>query len=501
MKNWLASLFKPEPVAQVAPVEDKPVKISIMALASAAQKREQVEIGPYEPPPGVLPKGVTIQGMALDSTPYDYVNSIYGGAHFQGYAYLALLSQLPEYRKITETIAKEMTRKWVKLKATGDEDKSDKVDELTDALEKHKVRDLFRQATILDGFFGRGQIYIDLKTPSGIPAQADPVELAAPLFLDKAKIKQGSLIGFKIVEPVWTYPSAYNSDNPLAKDYYKPTSWFVMGKTVHASRMIMFVSRPVTDLLKAAYNFGGLSMSQLAEPYINNWLRTRDSVSDLVHSFSISGIKTNMAAVLSGGLGEEMAKRAQLFTQTRDNQSVFMIDKDMEDFFQFNTPLSGLDALQAQAQEQMASISSIPLIKLLGITPSGLNASSEGELRVFGDDTHANQENLYRDPLTLVLNIIQLDMYGEIDPEITFDFEPLEEMNKLEQANIEKVKADADAVLVSIGAISPDDSRERLIADPDNGYVALEANDQDGEDLQERQDVMEVSSKLRVDDN
>ncbi|WP_163505183.1 anti-CBASS protein Acb1 family protein, partial [Escherichia coli] len=75
---------------------------------------------------------------------------------------------------------------------------------------------------------------------------------------------------------------------PLAADYYKPQSWYVMGKEVHASRFLSFVSRPVPDVLKAAYNFGGLSLSQIAEPYVDNWIRTRDSVGDMVHSYSTS---------------------------------------------------------------------------------------------------------------------------------------------------------------------------------------------------------------------
>lgn len=500
MKNWLKSLFADKPDATVAPVEpSRPMKISVMALANSRSKgATDGLIEPYEPPEGVIPTGQRSAAMAMDSTPYDYVNQTYYGARFKGYPYLALLSQLPEYRKITETIAKEMTRKWIKLKTVGDDDKSDKIDALNTALEKWHVRDIFRQATALDGFFGRGQIFIDVKTPSGQSAQRVPGELETPLLVDPTKITKGSLLNLKLVEPIWTYPSYYNSDNPLAADYYVPQKWFVMGQTVHASRLIMFVSRPVPDILKASYNFGGLSMSQLAEPYINNWLRTRDSVSDLVHSFSVSGIMTNMGASLTGTDDKTMFDRAELFNNTRDNRGVFMLDKETEEFFQFNTPLSGLDALQAQAQEQMASVSSIPLIKLLGITPSGLNASSEGELRVFGDDTHANQENQYRDNLTKVLNILQLNEFGEIDSDITFDFEPLEEMNKEEQATIRKTDADTDAVLVSIGALSPDDVRERLIADPDNNYSALEAMpDDDDADLEGRQDMIQATAKIR----
>lgn len=470
--------------APVAPVaESKPaLKISAMALAASGTKPEpeapQAQFQRYEPPAGVLPSGMAMDAaMAMDATPYDVVNGMYAGAGpFKGFPYLARLAQQPEYRKIVETIARQMTRKWIKVKAKGEVDKSARVSAIEDALDAFKVRDVFRRAAELDGFFGRGQIYIDVMMPGGALAQDDPAELALPLLLKPEKITKGGLAGFRVVEPVWTYPSMYDATNPLAADFYKPKSWYVMGKTVHASRLLLFVSRPLPNLLQPAYNFSGLSMSQLVEPAVLNWLRTRDSVSDLVHAFSVSGIKTNMASVLAGGGGDDLMARAQLFNNFRDNKGLFALDKDTEEFFQFNVPLGGLDHLQAQAQEQTASTPGIPLIYLLGTTPSGLNATSEGEIKVFHETIRAEQETLFRAPLNIVFEVLQLHLFGAIDPDIGFEFEALDEMDPMQQAQIRKTDADTDAVLVGAGVISPDESRGRMAGDESSPYHGLEEN-------------------------
>ncbi len=58
---------------------------------------------------------------------YDYVNSAASGIGFIGYPELASPAQRPEYRKMSEVLAKEMTRKWIKLESTGDKDKSEKI--------------------------------------------------------------------------------------------------------------------------------------------------------------------------------------------------------------------------------------------------------------------------------------------------------------------------------------------------------------------------------------
>lgn len=470
----------PAPAVTLAPAVSKlRIKHDLVAK-SAAPPVANRQIAPYEPPPGVVPPLMHDAAMALDSSPYDYMNtsSVFIGERFRGYPYLALQSQGPEYRKMSETIAKQMVRKWIEVVSTGDEDKSDKIALMEKALKRFKVRELFYEAAQLDGFFGRGQIYIDVNKPGGqTPARIDPDELTTPLLRSPAKIPKGALRGLTLVEPVWTYPNAYNSNDPLAPDYYKPSSWFIMGKVVHSSRLLHFVSRPVPDMLKAAYNFGGLSLTQLAEPSVNNWIRTRDSVADMVHSFSLCGIKSNLGADLSGnGAGGGMLDRADLFTNIKDNRGLLMLDKDSEEYFQHDTPLSGLADLQSQAQEQPAAVANIPLVFLLGITPSGMNATSEGEIEVFHSYILSMQETLFAENLNRVFQIIQLNEFGDIDEDITFKFLPMVEMDRDQSATIQKTKAETDAVLINSGVIAPDEARNRIASDDESDYAGLPGN-------------------------
>ncbi|PUX35964.1 DUF1073 domain-containing protein [Cronobacter sakazakii] len=494
--------FKKKQVAAPEPVkepEKAQMKIRAESVAAITPKPPR-EFSQYVPPKGVIPESIEKGILAMDSTPYDALNGAYAGYtygyhdSFPGYPYLATLAQKPEYRKMVGTIAEEMTRKWVKLKTVGDDDKAERVRQLYAAMEKFRVKEKFREAAEHDGYFGGGQIYIDVKTAKGASAWTDAVELQSKLFISDKKITKGSLNGFTVIEPVWTYPGVYNTDNPLSPDFYKPTEWFVMAKTVNASRMLDFVSREVPDLLKAAYNFRGLSLTQIAEPYVNNWLRTRDSVSDMIHSFSIPVIGTNMSTVLQGGGAESLLYRLQMFNQCRENRGAFAKDNSPEapETVEFvNAPLSGLDALQAQAQEQMAAVSSIPLVKLLGISPAGLNASSDGEIRVFYDYIHAMQQSIFKDNLKRVLDIIQLSEFGDIDPDIYFEFEPLYEMSEKERAEIRKMDADTDAVYVATGSLTNNEVREKIAADPDSPYHSLDLSD----DIEIEEEVDDIDNE------
>ena len=366
------------------------------------------------------------------------------GVTFLGYPYLASLAQRAEYRKIVDVIATEMTRKWVRFVAEGEDDKSDKLKAIETAFDKLKIRDAFRQAVEQDGFFGRSHIFVSLKGDeqpnerlSAIGTGRDKATLA--------KVTKGSLQRLTPVEAYWVQPNpkTFNMTDPLGPDFYRPDTWNVMGRGVHSSRMLTFVGRPVPDILKPFYAFGGLSITQMAKPYVDNWVRTRESVSDLLASFSQSGVKgIDMVDALASGNLDDLFNRIDVYNNLRDNRG-FMALMGEEEFFNVSTQLGTLDKLQAQAQEQMASVSGIPLVKLLGVTPSGLNASTDGEIRVFYDLIHAYQERIFAQPLRKVLDLVMLSEFGEIDESINFLFEPLWQMSDAEKADVALKKTQA----------------------------------------------------------
>lgn len=434
---------------------------------SGKETAEVRRIGPPEIPPGVAPESARIAMDALcnNAGVYDYVN-LYGCRDaFVGYPNLAQLAQKAEFRMLSEKTAQAMVRKWIEFKSTSKSDKTELIAAITAELEHYKVRDLFEEIAKQDGFFGRSQLFVDLGEHEG-------EELKTPMIMDKAKL-YGKLRKFKVIEAMYSYPVDYRADNPLADSFYKPTSWYVMGVKVHSSRLLTFVGRPLPNLLKPAYNFGGMSMSQMAMPYVENWLSTRNSVNRLISNFSLTAIKTNMQASLNGDNGDDILARAELYNAMRDNQGMFMLDMTSEEMVQLNVPLTTLDALQAQSQEHMSSISSIPLVVLFGISPTGLNASSDGEIRVWYDFVRDMQESLFRANLQTVIEIIQLSKWGQVDPEITFDFVALWEPDASELETARKTRAETDQIYFEMGVVGPEEIRNELSQDPDSGYTGL----------------------------
>lgn len=482
----LWALASIEPVGEPEPKKDEhPMFVSDQLLerlgSMVVLRRKMV---PYTPFPGVVPDLAQVQAdnaadprgmpyLAMDdgafAPAYAWLNNNNCGLGFPGYAYLSELSQRSEYRAPAETTAKEMTRKFIKLVTKGKGDKADKIAKLDAAFKRYDVRQIWRKVLEVDMFFGRAQIFID------IDGQDDDVARQLPLVIAPETIKKGSLKGFKVIEPIWTTPAAYNANDPTKPDFYVPYAWYVQGRRVNSTRLITVISRPVPDLLKPAYNFGGISLTQLCEPYVLRWLKTVDSVNRIVSNFSVMILKTNMQTILAGNSTDSkgVVNRAKLFTLTRDNQALTMLDKDTEEMDQIAVPLSGLSELQAQAQEHMAAPSHIPLVKLTGITPSGLNASSEGEITVYHEFVGSEQENVIEPGLDLMLDLIQLSEFGEVDEDIDYEFVPLVESTLKEHADIRKADGDLAVALLQNNVVSPDEVRENLMSNPDSGYTNL----------------------------
>ncbi|WP_244463407.1 DUF1073 domain-containing protein [Acetobacter orleanensis] len=454
----------------------QPASTGIGPRALAETLRPQSHMGqadifrPYQPPKGVRGDGRThlVMDSAAATNPglLGWLRqAVAEGVAFPGYPRLAEMSQRAEYRHMVEVIAAEATREWITFRARGTADKKQRLADLERDFLRLNVRDVLRRMAEYDGYYGMGLLYVD----TGQPRTGGALE--TPLLLRPETFRKGSLRALVPIEPVWTTPDQYDTTNPLSAEFYQPSRWWVQGGLLHSTRLLQFVSRPVPDLLKPAYNFGGLSLSQMARPAVDNWLRTRQSVSDLLNAFSIVALSTDMSAYAQDPEG--LLSRVEAFNRFRSNRGTFVLDKDREKLELLAAPLAGLDRLQAQAQEQMCAVAQEPLVKFTGITPSGLNASADGEIRVFYDRVHAFQETFYRRNLTTILHMVMLNLWGEIDPDIDFTFVSLWQMDELARATLQKTRADIDAQNIRSGIITPTEARSRTAHDAGGQYAAV----------------------------
>lgn len=369
---------------------------------------------------------------------------------FAGYPRLIELSQMQEIYAACSAIALDATRRGVEI--TGDN--QDDVDAVIARIRIDELMQVAHDAILMDGLYGGALVVVDGGVDLSLPA-------IWRTYRNQTKLK------YKTIAPYWCSPQEYNSSNPLANDWYRPSKWSVNGRSIHAKHTVAITARPVSDMLKPSYNMFGISLSQIMADYVRRWRQTAESVSDMIKSYSISGIKTDMLSQLADA--QSLIQRATLFNRTRDNRGLLMLDKDTEEFFQFSAPLSGLGELLQKSQEQMSAAAQIPLVKLLGITPSGLNASSQGEMMAYYDYIAGIQRKTL---IPIVRKAVDIACWqlGIDNNSIDIELLPLWQMTDKEQAEIREMDSRTHLNYASAGAVDATDIRQAIDASGDYNY-------------------------------
>lgn len=383
---------------------------------------------------------------------------------FVGYGVLQQIAQQGLIRACIQTVSDDISRKWIKV--VGCED-ADKLEEITNLLKDYHVQEKFHKAVTTVGYMGGSFIFIDTgEEDTSLPLAIN--DLSAELHGEDASVK------FVVVDPVNCSPIEYNCTNPLRDDYMRPKMWIVLGRRVHASRLLTFVENQPPVLLKPNYNFLGIPQSQILWDYVCHFNDCRASTARLLNKISLLVVQTDMDAVLSDPQGLEIFDaKMQFLERYRNNDSVFVCDKDSESVMNVQTTIAGCTDIVRQALELIACINRTPAVKLLGISPSGFNATGESDIKNYYDYIASKQE-LYREQIQTIINIIQLVNYGYIDPAITFEFEPLSEENKASLAMTAQTKIGALTQLVDRQAMSAEELREAVRQDQDLGLEFLD---------------------------
>ena len=398
------------------------------------------------------------------------------GAAFMGYAALASLKQNGLIAACVETVADDMTRAWMELvRSDGvvEDANANGADDTLEILNKDmaafSLREVFHEAAAMCGYYGGCLIFIDTGIRDGLnmPLVASDVS---------GELKHGGLHAFRVIEPMHCTPVRVNTIDPLSPHFFKPEAWLIQGREVHASRFIHIKANEPPSLLRPSYNFFGIPKAQILYDYVLHFQECRVSAQRLLTKFSLTALKTDMDAVLNGGTAADIDRRIAYFVQRQSNDGIMLVDRETEDIIKLDTSLGGVTDIAKQALEFVTAINRTPAVKLMGISPSGFNATGESDLRNYYDHILSECEKIFRPGLQKALDVLQVSRFGKICPAVGFNFKPLSEEDKLVRATVRKTEAETAAVLIAKNVLHPSEVRKRLAADPDSGFGGIAPN-------------------------
>lgn len=397
---------------------------------------------------------------------------------FMGYGALQAISQNGMIRACVQTVADDVTKKWIEV-IGGEEEDKERVAKLSDLVKRYNLQKVFHDAIATVGYFGGAFIFID--------TCARDEDLTLPLAIRKgsAELHSDTSLSFRVIDPCNVTPCDYNCDNPLAADYMKPRMWYVLGKRVHASRLLTLYDNEPPTLLKPAYNFLGIPRAQILWDYVMHWNEARVYSNDLLKKISLLVVKTDTDAIFATPNGVQLFDtKVSALERYRDNNSIYVCDKEREDVTNVQTSMAGATDIVRQSLEMIAAINRTPAVKLLGISPSGFNATGESDITNYYDHIRAQQE-LYRRHIERCLKAIQLVHFGDIDPTVTFDFVELSSENDASRAMTASTRMQALSTAVQCQAISAQEMRDAIRQDKSFGldFLGKDAPEEEPQDM------------------
>ena len=255
-------------------------------------------------------------------------------------------------------------------------------------------------------------------------------------------------------------------------------------RRIHKSRVIRFDGLRVPTSRMIQNGGWGPSILQRTWRDIKRLGSALGYGENLLHEIStmVLGIKDLRDMLCGGSGGQEQVK--QLLETLKwgvDNLHIMALDTE-DSFTEIKRGVEGVAGLIDKFVDALVRATSMPRTIILGESPHGLNASSEGEIRGWYDAVAAEQKQQLTPALSRLLTVIlavRANKGEQVPDEWTIEYTSLVQEPPEKEAQTNFLLAQTAQILIQNGVASPDELRQALI---NRGAIApLETTPDDGE--------------------
>lgn len=346
--------------------------------------------------------------------------------------------------RIIDVVADDMTREWVDLGEDDDTGENETVDKneslMREILEDMGAQNIYNEALKWSRLYGGALVYM-------APLDGNPLD--TPLMPQRIK-EFGTM---KVIDrsDVDIFLSNFELD-PTKPNFGEPVDFWVWIQTgvirvpyrIHASRCIVFkgklVPRGASSSLSLQQRFWGLSELQCLYEILKDFGGAHSSVANLLYELVIGKWKLkDLAGLLANGQEALVQKRMDIMDASKSMLRSVMIDSE-EDFVRDSASLAGLGDVFDRFMMRLAGAAAIPMTRLFGMSPGGMNATGESDLDNYYDMVRSKQRTYLKPKIKQLYDVIAA--WKKIDP-MPVKLKPLTQLNQKEQAEVQKLEADA----------------------------------------------------------
>jgi len=228
---------------------------------------------------------------------------------------------------------------------------------------------------------------------------------------------------------------------------------------VHPSRLVEFRGEALpTQFLAGSGQYGwGDSTLQSIYTACQHLDMTMANMASLVFDAKTDIIKIDgLSDNITDPKYEEMLfKRFTTARMLKGNNGTLILDKE-EEYESKSYSFSGLSDIADRFMQVASGAADIPMTRLLGTSPGGLNSTGESDLNNYYDRVQAMQTLEIEPAMSVLDEVLIRSTLGDWPEDITYEWRPLKQMTETQISDIRNKDADTLSKLAT-AAIYGDD--------------------------------------------
>jgi hypothetical protein len=329
------------------------------------------------------------------------------------------------------------------------------INALVDELE---IVSKFREALEFSRAYGGGALLMGIRDGTN--------NLARPLNEENIE----SVEWLSVLKPSECVPTRWYQD-PMKARYGQPEIYKIsqdvsgsFGQVksfeAHESRIIRFDGIQISRTSNENYGWGDSVLSRvmrLLRDFQSSWQAAGFLVRDFAQVvWKIKGL----AQLLSSDESDAIIGRIRSIEKGRSVLRAIAIDED-EEWERKSTTLTGLPEMLEKFSLRLAAAARMPVSKLMGQAPAGLNATGDSDIRFYYDDVASERERVVRPRLNRLMKLLFLSKNGPtngVEPaNWTINFAPLWQLTELQQADLRNKQALTDKLYIDAMVLLPEE--------------------------------------------
>lgn len=244
-----------------------------------------------------------------------------------------------------------------------------------------------------------------------------------------------------------------------------PQASAFLHQRIHHSRVIRIEGIKLPYFQRIAESGWGLSVIERMYDRLVAYDSASQGSAQLIYKAYLRTLKIkDLRKILAAGGAAETAveKHVEAIRRFQSSEGLTMLDAE-DDFETHTYSFAGLNDLLLGFGQQLSGATQIPLVRLFGQSPAGLNSTGESDLRNYYDAIRSKQQKDLREPVNKVSSILYRSVVGGTPPEgFRAQFNPLWQMSDTEKGTLAKTIVDAVGTASELGLIGTQSAMREL---------------------------------------